>query len=175
MILKGKTYDIQEGDIILVHTKKGFIPKAIRLFTKCHYNHAALVVEAFGELCIVEAIGRGLMITKTLKEYLEETPDKRGILVLRASDKLDRSNFYVRLKDIIGHAYDFKSLFYSQVIQQLTKRYRWKGPRNVKASKRLYCSEACAYVYPNIFPNWWAIAPVDIYKEKKLREVFKLN
>ena len=166
--------DIKEGDIILVHTKKGFIPKGIRYFTKCHYNHSAIVVRAFRTLCVLESVGRGFMITKTLEEYIEETPEKREILALRAIEKLDKPNFYNRIKDILGHPYDFKSLLYSQLIQQLTKRYIWKGARNVKASKRVYCSEACAYVYPEIFPNWWAVAPVDIYNEKRFKEVFKM-
>lgn len=171
-----KKLDIQEGDIILIHTKKGFVPKGIRFFTKCHYNHSAIVVMSMGELCILEAIERGLMITKTLEQYLEETPRKREIVVLRPKlgFKVKKHTLYSRLKDIIGRPYDFKSLLYSQLIQQITKKYRWKGARNMKASKHIYCSEACAYAYPKIFPNWWAISPADIFKSDKFDHLFKM-
>ncbi len=171
-----KKPNIQEGDIILVHTKKGFLAKGIRFFTKCHYNHAAIVIEAMDELCVLESIGRGLMITKTLDAYLLETPKEREISVRRPVNQVvpDKFGIYSRLRDIIGHPYDYKSLLYSQLIQQLTKKYRWKGERDIKASKRIYCSEACAYAYPKIFPNWWAISPADIFRSKKLKEVFKM-
>lgn len=166
---------IKEGDIILVHTKKGFIPKGIRFFTKCFYNHSAIVVKSMGELCILEATERGVLVTGTLNAYLKDTPKKRHILVLRPSSVnggIDQ--VYERLKNIVGNPYDFKSLLYSQLINQLSIKYRWKGKTGPKAAKRMYCSEVCAYAYLSLFPEWWSVAPVDLYESKKLEEVLRM-
>ena len=167
------TEDIKPGDILLVHTKKGFVPRAIRYFTKCYYNHAAIVVEAMGELCVLEAVGRGFMITKTYEEYRSESPKKRNYIVMRTKKDVpfNLKDVNTRLKNIIGHPYDYKSLLYSQLINQVTSE--WKGVRDIKAEKRIYCSEACAYAYHHLFPRWWRIAPVDIYNHEGLETVYK--
>lgn len=176
-MIKHNKLDIQEGDIILVHSKKGFIPKAIRYFTKCHYNHAALVVEGLGgKLYVLEAVENGFILTKSLDKYIAETPRVREILVKRpyyqTFDKV--REFYNRIDQIIGNKYDFKSLLFSQLIWQVTNKKKWKGKKDIKAAKRIYCSEACAFAYPSLFPSWWNIAPSDLYESDKLQTTFKL-
>ena len=161
------------GDIILVHTQKGFVPKGIRYFTKCYYNHAAIVIKAMGELCVLEAIGRGFMITQTLEEYIKESPGKRNIAFYRPKEHIGISSVNDRLKDIIGHPYDYKSLLVSQLIKQVSKKDKWEGPENARAMKNIYCSEACAYAYPTIFPEWWSVAPSDIFESDKLELIYK--
>ena len=165
--------DIKEGDILLVHTKKGFVPKGIRFFTKCYYNHAAIVVEAMGELCVLEAVERGLMITKTLKDYVKEAPECHDFISLRPKGGVDIDLVNDRLKDIIGSPYDYKSLLVSQLIKQISKKDKWHGKTKGKASKNIYCSEACAYAYPSVFPEWWKIAPSDIYDSDAFNMVYK--
>ena len=176
MILAHEQHDIQEGDIILVHSKKGFVPKAIRYFTKCHYNHAAMVIKAMGELYVLEAVENGFILTQTLKEYLKETPKKREILIKRPHNQswISIQDAYKRISIIIGHKYDFKSLLFSQLIWQLTKENNWKGKKDIKAAKRIYCSEACAFAYSHLFPEWWTVAPVDLFDSKKLKSILKL-
>ena len=166
------TYKPKVGDILLVHSK-GFVPKGIRFFTKCYYNHAAIIVRSMGELCVLEAIGRGFMITKTYEEYKKETC--REYAVLRAKDVVQPIAINERLINIIGHPYDYKSLLYSQIIKQISSKDTWKGAKDIKATKKIYCSEAIAYAYPTIFPKWWSIAPVDIYNSDKLENVYKTN
>lgn len=165
--------EIKEGDIILVHNQKGFVPKGIRFFTKCYYNHTAIVVKAMGELCVLEAVERGFIITQTLEEYIKESPGKRDIAFFRSSISISIQEINKRLKEIVGHPYDYKSLLYSQLIKQLSKKDRWKGPKNAKAKKSLYCSEACAYAYLELFPEWWKTAPSDIHKNPYLWEVYR--
>jgi len=176
MILKHEIHDIQEGDIILVHSKKGFIPKAIRYFTKCHYNHAAMVIKAMGELAVIEAVENGFIITQSLDQYVKETPEKREILVKRPIMQHFSSiqSAYFNIFNIIGNKYDFKSLLFSQLIWQITKEKKWKGKKDIKAAKRIYCSEACAFAYKDLFPEWWTVAPVDLFKSKKLKSILKI-
>ena len=164
-------YKPRVGDILLVRSK-GFVPAGIRLLTNCYYNHAAIIVQAMGELCVLEAIGRGFMITKTYEEYKQETC--REYAIMRPRDGVEQRATVIneRVISIIGKPYDYKSLLYSQIIKQVSKRDKWKGAKDMKATKRIYCSEACAYVYPEIFPKWWAVAPVDIYNEPKLELVY---
>ena len=164
-------YKPKVGDILLVHSK-GFVPMGIRLFTKCYYNHAAIIVKAMGEICVLEAIGRGFMITKTYEEYKKETCREYAVLRPKEGKLLHSKQVNDRLIDIIGKPYDYKSLLYSQIIKQVSKKDTWKGAKEMKATKRIYCSEACAYAYPYIFPKWWSIAPVDIYNEPKLELVY---
>ena len=175
MILQHETLNIQEGDILLIHTKKGFLPKGIRWATKCHYNHAALVVKAMGELYILEAVENGFILTKSLEKFLKEIPEKREIMGRRPKTQNFTSfrDSYLRIGFIIGNKYDYKSLLWSQLIWQFTKK--WRGKRDIKASKRIYCSEACAYAYYYLFPEWWLIAPVDLVNSDKLRTVLKLK
>ena len=176
MVLKNTKYDIQEGDLILVHSKKGIVPKLIRTFSKCYYNHAAIVVKAMNELYVLEATGRGLLITQSLEEYLKETPSKREILIRRPKRQSEEGilKAYEALSEIIGNKYDFKSLLFSQFIYQITDEKSWKGKKGAKAANKVYCSEAYAYAYSDLFPKWWSVAPVDLFESVKLKTILKL-
>jgi len=64
-------YDIKDGDVLL-YKGKGLLSKAIRLLTKSEYSHAGVAVWWHYRLMVLEAVGKGVVLTpmsKNLKHY----------------------------------------------------------------------------------------------------------
>lgn len=155
-------FDFKEGQVILVNTKKGFIANTIKWFTKCKYNHVAIITEYLGELFITEAVAKGFVPTMSLEAYLKEIEEKKDkeILILEpyAFYTQHIQVTYNRLKQVANKGYEFLNLTLFQIIKQLTGK--WIG---TKDSKRVICSEAVAYAFPMIFPEPWKVDPQDFF------------
>lgn len=162
------------GQVILVHTKKGFVPKSIQLFTKCKYNHVAIITEYLGELFITEAVAKGFVPTMSLEEYLYEIDRKKEkeIIVLEPIQEYAQhiQVTYNRLKQIANKGYEFLNLTVYQLVKQLTGK--WIGSKN---SKRVICSEAVAYAFPSIFSDYYKIDPEDFYNCPKFDQLITIS
>ena len=166
-----KSKEVKPLDIVLLGSKKGFVPKAIRLFRKSTYNHAGIVAEYLGELYIVEAQERGFHPTKTVEEWIKEKKEKGDkVVFLRASKPFDLNLGYSRLKSMVGAGYEFFNLTFYQVIKALTGK--WYG---TKDSKRVICSEAVAWVYEEYFEEPFSTTPDEIYENPDFTEVLKFG
>jgi hypothetical protein len=167
---------IQTGDILL-YSSKGFIGKAIQFFTRSKVNHVSIAIEIWGEMYVYESIEKGFVPVK-----LEDSIKGKDIFVLKPDFKVDKKAISLLTTSMAGHhRYDFASLLFFQVIYQVTKRVAgkglWIGRKDANASKRLYCSEAVAYIYNTlhgIMEKWWKYFPAMFLEEAKFR-AFKLN
>jgi len=171
---------IQEGDDILVHKlppyKLADIPApVIRWLTKCYYNHVATVGVYLGELYIIEAIGNGFVPSMTLKKYLKTVGKQREIRIIRPVEAISVELLNIRLSRIVNKKYDFKSLLWYQLRFQLSKSKEWKGKKGTAAENQIYCSEAIALKYPEIFDSPWLTTPADIHFSQKFNTIYESN
>ena len=151
----------KDFDIIFLKSN-GFIPKAIRYFTKCEYNHVGIIHMYQGELYVFEAVSKGFIPTSTLEDWKleKEVKGEKWCIIspnirVTAIEKIKKSN---RIKELTGKKYEFVSLLFYQLIYQISKK--WIGSKN---NNRVICSEAVAYVYKECFEDWYKTDPQDIY------------
>lgn len=145
---------LRTGDIL--HCKNdNFISKAIRFATKGKFSHTALVVECWGEVCIIEAQNNGVNL-KTYDSWMKKYNYKYAI---SRPLQLNEKEFSVRaLKRAGVTSYDFKSLLFYQPLYILTGK--WKGS-NVGDNK-MYCSDFVGWQYD--VPKYWEKSPQDLYE-----------
>lgn len=157
-----KIEELKTGDILL-YRSKGVLPWLIRLFTNSHVNHAAICVEIWGEMFVAESESKGFVLNK-----IGDSVRGSEIWVMRYIKPIDYKSFAVRIASMLGkHRYDFASLLFFQVWYSLTGE--WVGKNDKHASKRLYCSEAIAYIYSReLFEmlEWWKYNPKMVWEEK---------
>lgn len=160
--------EIKAGDIMLIGSKKGLVPKTIRYFTGCKYNHAGIVVDYLGDLYMLEAQERGFHPSNRLDNWLEEK-EKKGdtLLFLRAKEPIDIRKVYLNLSEMVGAGYEFSNLVFFQLIKAATGKYM--GSRD---SKRVICSEAVAYAYPQFFDEPFSTTPEEIFNNPHFSDVF---
>lgn len=176
-----KFYDFtfQSGDVLLVHNflrwhkPMTWIGALIRYFNKCYYHHVAMVVEIWGELFVIESTGKGVVISKPLKQWIAEIEARRHFAVKRLPDLTPEHcrTVLMRAFALLGNRYDFISLFWYQLRYQLFGT--WRGRTKEKASARMYCSELIGYAYREQFPAWWQTAPREIYQNQTLHLVYQ--
>ena len=168
---------IQTGDILL-YKNKGFLPRAIRWFTRTDVNHVSIAVEMWGEMFVFESIGKGFV-----PQRIEDSIRGADITVMKPNYRIDERQISLLTASMSGHhRYDFFALLVHQPIYTITKRLfgkgKWIGRRDEKAIKRLYCSEAIAYIYnyftPSIMKQWWKYYPGMFLKEEEFT-FFKLE
>jgi hypothetical protein len=163
--------EIRAGDVMLIGTAKGFVPKAIRYFTKCKYNHAGIVVDYLGDLYMLEAQERGFHPSNRLDNWLtEKKKNKDNVLFIRPKRIFFLKDVYVNLSKMVGANYEFTNLVFFQLIKAMTGIYF--GSRD---SKTVICSEAVAYAYPELFEEPFSTTPEEIYENPEFFEVLKLN
>ena len=163
-ILPSLKQNLKTGDVILTHGTS-WLAQAIRFFTRSYFNHAILVVEIWGEKCLLEAQKEGLVLN-TISESL--TNKKFKVLRLKSCSSglppEKEKELAMFVMPMLGkHRYDFASLVIAQPIKQIFNV--WIGRRNSKASKKLYCSEFVALVYNRMFkffPFWYETTPKDL-------------
>ena len=163
--------DIKAGDVMLIGSNEGFIPEVIRYFTKCKYNHAGIVVEYLGELYMLEAQERGFHPSKQLDDWIKEKKDRKdSVLFIRPKKIFFIKDVYANLQGMVGAGYEFANLVFFQLIKAIFGVYF-----GTKDSKRVICSEAVAYAYPELFEEPFSTTPEEIYENPDFTEVLKFD
>lgn len=174
---------LKTGDIILVHTKVGVLPKLIQHFQQKEdlysgrYNHSVLVYEANGKVYAAEMNYRPHIqgIKKFLTASFVFTPienytqdDKFELLVLKPKDPVDKQKFGEKLFEFVGTPYDIQNLTSHQ--RKRIKKGEWKG-KVKNASEELICHELVMTTYqeyrPGYFPKCYEGSVKDIYYSDK--------
>jgi len=145
----------------------------IRWLTKCYYNHVGIIGECLGELWVFEAVGKGFIPTHRLEDYLLTIGKEREVAILEPKKARPIAWIYSNISEIVGKNYDFKSLLWYQLFYQITGR--WKGKTGKNATDTIYCSEAIAYIFPDIFPEPWLVAPNMIWRCDKFICIWESN
>ena len=171
---------VENLDIILVHTKKGLLPELIQEFQGNDYNHAMIALWLCSELYMSEATEHGPALTDFMKEYYHN--DKYDLLVLKPDFNIHIERYRNRMVHWLlsntGHSeYDYANLLIHQPIKFLSKkilkRELWIGRKGKLAEKIFICGEWVAfpyYLYCHIFMTLIdKIAPADIYNHPDFR------
>lgn len=167
---------LKTGDIILVrnHTVLwnpiSWIGALIRLFTRSPWNHAAMVVEIWGQKYVVESMTRGVTV-RPVAVWASSNWGRRSktAMILRYIYKFDEKRMSMTAFSKVGHTkYWFLGTLFFQAIYNTTRI--WIGPKSQqKAGKRMYCSQFVAWVYDKMFKNfsdWYKIVPNDFTKRQ---------
>lgn len=153
--------------IILVHTPFNWrrpltiISHLIRLVTGNFWNHAAILVRLGNSWFIVESDIKGVVLLP-FKEWIKEQ-------TIQVWKPLESSYRFDRMMGKVGHTkYDFLSLFWFQLVYQLTgKFYGFTSER--KAAQTFYCYEFIAWVYE--FDEWFKVDPEDFIEQMEDRQM----
>lgn len=151
--------DIKVGDVVMSRDK-GLLPRLIRAFTGATYNHAGIVIESCGDLCVLESLARGTMVRYTMDDWMKKNLDRQErFVVLRPGYDEWKSKFKLRLRDVRGKQYGYTDLI-RQAIYQITGR--WFANKKRKHLHTVYCTELIAYIYQEVFPEYWKVAPDEL-------------
>lgn len=125
-------------------------------------NHASIVVIIDGVPFVAESESKGFILNP-----LEDSVKGRKIFVKRFNGRTDEAAIIRMVLLMLGrHRYDYFSLLFFQVYYSLTGK--WIGKRDEHASKRLYCSEAIAYIFnklTGLMVKWWMYNPQMLYDQ----------
>ncbi len=179
--------EMETGDILLVHTKKGknkfmsFLAKAIRWFQENRWNHSAILIKIDGIIYVSEADNYGVGF-QTFEHYLDK--NKFDIKILRYKKGLSKEqkfklkHFTIEFSNNVP--YGKITLILYQGFRYLSKKIFgkaiWIGEKTEKkADNTMICGKWVAYCYykiENIFLNWKEFAPADIDKSNLFEEVY---
>ncbi len=182
---------IKAGDIILFRGTSWlsrsiqFVMKRYRkrlgLAPRIIYNHAAMIVTYKGEPYVVEANAKGIEASAFDAIYINRLNKIKIISPKKAYTKVEKS----KISDVAINScfrptrYDFFNFFYQIDLVLRTKsttNKKWLGPKEGKAEKRLYCTEAVATwankVRPNTFNKPWSVNPLDVDLNKYYKEIY---
>ena len=150
---KSKTVDTEylPGDIGLERST-GFLPRSIQLFMKVYkklkgekptevYNHAFVIIDIWGKLFVVEALGNGVNI-KTFAGTYEGKSNVKYKTPIKPYSEAEKQKISDLATSLVydPHRYDYISLLLWQPLFVLTGK--WFGKKNGKATGRFYCSES---------------------------------
>lgn len=140
----------------------------IRFFTKYKYTHTAIALECWGSMFVCEAYTSGIIIRP-----LEEFSDKMKVSVTRPNFEFDKRELSKKaMSKVSTTKYDLISLILFQILYQITGK--WYGHTKArKAEKKFYCSEYVAWLYKNVFSEWYMTTPEDIHKSENFQTVFE--
>jgi hypothetical protein len=151
--------NFQVGDIVLFRTiakltkPLTWLAPIIRFIVRTKYNHAGVVwKDDAGNMCIVEATEHGVIQSPIAKinspKYssveVRRYPEFGTMYLARVSRRIHWS---------LQKKYDFGSLFFFQLIYQVTNL--WIGRKRMDAGDRFYCTELVAYAHKEYFAKWW--------------------
>jgi hypothetical protein len=155
MIYKGQSLDVKSGDSVLFRNEfiwdepMTYLSAAVRFFTKCFYNHCAIIIKDWDIPFINESNAKGV-ITRPMQEHIERTKTK--IIILRPKFAFDEKEFCIRANSLLGTKYGFSDLLFYQLLYRVTGI--WKGRTEQAAiNDGMVCSEYVAWCYN--LPNWW--------------------
>jgi Permuted papain-like amidase enzyme, YaeF/YiiX, C92 family len=161
------------GQVLLVASDT-FLSSAIRWFEDCDFSHAALVIIINNEPFVIEALKKGMALTK-LSDYMSDKSEKLGILHPNFAITIENEQkiIYFALPLAGRKRYGFFNLIGLQGLRYLCVKLFGQETEadwlmdQLNTDKRLICAEACAYilnsVIPGLFPEWREIAPKDLY------------
>lgn len=160
---------LKVGDVILFKTKfsllspMSWLSSAIRLFTKSNYNHVGLIIESWGELFIIEAVGKGVVI-RPAKFVNRKNND---VLVLEPLFYFDSKTISKKITQQLGKSYNYKLLIVEQLWYRLTGD--WWGRTNINANqeKSFVCSSLVSWVFN--LPEWWKWSAKEFYISDKFK------
>lgn len=151
---------LQTGDV-LCYSKSHWISRMIQILTRSKYNHVGIVERINNRIYVYEAIDIGF-VRRPLCQSIEK--DCIEVIIKRPNFVYSKKELISELDKLLGRPYDTASIFY-QIKHQLFGG--WKGSKN---TKKLYCSEAVAYVYnvlTGLFKDWYKTSPDD-FSENEL-------
>lgn len=183
--------ELKPGDIILYKGTKA-LSKSIQFFMERYrkklglekrtlFNHAAMVVDLWGQTYVAEANEKGIEVNPFTNVYGSKL---KRIKVLRPKKGYSKAEQELVSKTAIAYSlnptrYDFFGIWYQiQMIRKQTANAgkEWDGPTGSKAENRLYCTEAVATwankVRPDTFEKAWSINPLDIDLNKYYETVY---
>jgi hypothetical protein len=120
----------------------------VRYFTRCKYNHCAVIVMNWGVPFINEALGHGV-VSRPAAVHLERSKTK--IMIIRPTQPQFEQFFCVRANSKLGTPYDRCNLTYQQLIYRRTGL--WIGKKGKGAEKHMVCSEYVAWCHQ--LEKWW--------------------
>jgi hypothetical protein len=170
---------IKSGDILLIRTKS-IIGTLIRFFQnlfgeKCPYNHIAIIAKDKGVYYVYESIASGFVRTP----YTMWNTRNKEFIIIRPKFDFNTEKVEILCNELVGTKYDFLGTLWVQLIQQITDERLNIGTNNQeKAKKRLYCSEAIAYIFNKaskhiMYVNWMLTDPQDIYEDYKINKLYE--
>lgn len=172
---------MKPGDIILVHTKEGVIPKAVQYFQEKYdkesgrWNHSMRYygvvdgVHTVLEAAIKEWDDNDGNLTQAracfnpLSNYSSH-PDKYELLVLTPKMPYNKGVIQRLMMKWEGTPYDYHNLLGDQIVQYLTGW--WWGRKKKRAAKKMVCHELTMKVdneYRGTFSDWNKAKVSDIY------------
>ena len=178
---------VKVGDVFF-HRNRSFLGKAIRWFLNFArkrifrlepmglYNHTSLVIEAWDQKFVIEAIGRGVRAVP-LGEMIENQGNVithktwKKALTTKEQHDVSKEGFLLLAKNI---EYDKMNFIY-HIWYIFSKNKRWPGPRREDAQKKFYCSELTAYLMDKIRGSFkgetWDVSPLEVDLNKSLKLV----
>lgn len=156
---------MKTGSIILVHNpvqwkfpfSSTIIWPLLRLITGSYFHHVALIWNVEGSILIVEALGKGIVVT----DYsIWQKRARRDIAIIEA----DLSP--LQFTSHIGKKYDKTSFFFFCLLKILTKK--WYGKPQQAAEDLLYCFEFAALVHG--MKDWNQILPKEFIQNIYLKK-----
>lgn len=176
--------EYKTGDIMLIHTFEGVLPKAIRHYqmkediTAGYYNHSALIYVSHGRTYVAEmnykfnVKGIKRFLTATLvftpvEFYLNSA--KYRVLLLKPKEPISPDLIGQKILEFVGTPYDIQSLVFHQRKRILQKI--WKGSTNYEIAKQQFvCHEFVQTVWQELrggsFPECYKGNVCDIYYSK---------
>lgn len=120
-------------------TTQSWVSRVIRWATHATTSHAFLVVDWFGEPCVVQADWTGFSV-KTFKRFQEE-----AIVVALVTPQTPIDAGLPAAFDWLGERYDYAGLFGMAVVEfgRLLRRH-WRNPW--QSPRALFCSESVVKV-----------------------------
>ena len=147
----------QDGDSLLVHTKKFSIPALlIRMGTSGHWNHVALISASGDEITVVEADTKKGIVERPISFYQDEKTFE--LLLMRPIHMQDGGDYnraighqvIISARKDLGKKYDFTALvgFTIEFIEDITHKWwakagEWlfKKYNPFQLKSRWFCSE----------------------------------
>jgi len=162
---------VRTGDILLIRTKS-LIGTLIRFFQNlfgdtCPYNHVAIISKDKGIYYVYESLSTGFVKTP----YTMWNTRNKEFIIVRPTFDFNAEKVENLCAELVGTKYDFIGTLFIQLVQQVTDERLNIGTNNqLKAKKRLYCSEAIAYIFNMaskriMYVNWMLTDPQDIYED----------
>jgi hypothetical protein len=162
-------FELKAGDIICCSTPFSikspisWLSAAIRKVSKSDWSHCAVAVSVWGRTFVSEALATGIVLRP-----LEEWPRGCNVCVMRPKEAINEKDWCIRALSKVGHTgYDYGSLFWYQLIYQLTGHWVGRTAASKKADQKLYCSEYAGWLYKEQFPEWWRMSPSQIQSNSK--------
>jgi hypothetical protein len=164
--------DVQSGDIVLFRNEfvwnepMTWLSTAIRLFTKCEYNHCAIAVNDWDVLMLNESLWDGV-ISRPMELHLSRIHSR--IAIIRKTNRPPERDLCVRANSKLGIPYAYDALIIYQVLYRVFGI--WIGKKRREAMKSMVCSEYCAWVHG--LKKWWLYSAKELMKEPGFEMVYK--